>query len=111
MGVRYQVKVQPFVSSEDLPALPEDIQAQLQATYSEVLATDPYRCRGYPSHDLRGRLSGCRALEIDWGGMAYRLVYRIYNSPAPRRVEVVSIDEHDSAYEKAIARIGRKPLR
>ncbi len=38
--------------------------------------------------------------------MAYCLVYRIYDSPAPKRVVVLSFAEHDPAYESAIARKG-----
>ncbi|MGB3201651.1 MAG: hypothetical protein WBA99_12155 [Nodosilinea sp.] len=56
------------------------------------------------SHALKGQLSHYRAIEIDWNGVAYRLVYRIYDSPAPRRVVVLSFAEHDPAYERAIAR-------
>jgi len=38
-------------------------------------------------------------------GVAYRLVYRIYEKPSPRRVLVISFAEHDPAYEKAVARV------
>jgi hypothetical protein len=31
----------------------------------------------------------------------YRLVYRIYEKPAPRRVVILSFGEHDPAYENA----------
>jgi hypothetical protein len=49
-------------------------------------------------------------LDISWEGNpnAYRLVYRVYEKPAPRRVLVLSFDEHDLAYEKAKARAERK---
>lgn len=69
---------------------------------------DPCDCGGFPSHFLTGQLTGCRALEIDWTGTSYRLVYRVYESPAPRRILILSFDEHDPAYDKAKARTGRK---
>jgi hypothetical protein len=37
-------------------------------------------------------------------GSSYRLVYRIFDKPAPKRVEVLSFAEHDPAYERAKAR-------
>ncbi len=38
----------------------------------------------------------------------YRLVYQVRDSPAPRRVVVISFDEHDAAYQKAKMRIKKK---
>jgi hypothetical protein len=69
------------------------------------LKADPYRCGGFPNHALKGKLRGYRALEIDWNQVFYRLVYRIYEKPPPRRVLVISFAEHDPAYEKAVARV------
>ncbi|MDJ0689275.1 MAG: hypothetical protein QNJ41_12270 [Xenococcaceae cyanobacterium MO_188.B32] len=40
-------------------------------------------------------------MEIDWNRISYRLVYRIYKKPAPKRVFILSFAEHDPAYEKA----------
>ncbi|WP_437173311.1 hypothetical protein [Crocosphaera sp.] len=69
--------------------------------YQQVLSLDPYETRGVPSHSLTGTLTGYRALEIDENGVSYRLVYRIYEKPAPKRVFILSFAEHDLAYEKA----------
>ena len=96
------------MQSEDLPALPQELQADFKDICESVFTVDPYTCCGLPNHALTGELQGCRALEIDWDGTAYRLVYRIYKSPAPRRVLVLSFDEHDPAYGKAKARTERK---
>lgn len=71
---------------EDLPALPEELQADFQDICESVFTVDPHTCLGLPNHALTGSLLGCRSLEINWTGTAYRLVYRIYESPAPRRV-------------------------
>ncbi|MCF3625943.1 hypothetical protein L2E65_14220 [Planktothrix agardhii 1801] len=38
---------------------------------------------------------------IDWNGVSYRLVYRIYENLSPKRVVLLSFAEHDPAYEKA----------
>lgn len=62
---------------------------------------DPHGCFGFPSHDLRGDLKHYRALEIDYNGMSYCIVYRIYDSTAPKWVQVISFAEHDLAYERA----------
>ncbi|MDB9524673.1 hypothetical protein PN498_01620 [Oscillatoria sp. CS-180] len=72
--------------------------------YQRVLSLDPITTKNIPNHSLKGKLANYRALEIDWNGIAYRLVYRIYDSPAPRRVDVLSFAEHDPAYERAIER-------
>jgi len=34
-----------------------------------------------PSHPLKGKLKGYRALEINWNGVAYRLVDGVYEKP------------------------------
>jgi mRNA-degrading endonuclease YafQ of YafQ-DinJ toxin-antitoxin module len=68
--------------------------------------TEPCRCGAFPNHALTGKLKDYRTLE-DWEGISYRLVYRVYESPTPKRVLVVSFDEHDPAYEKAKQRTGR----
>jgi hypothetical protein len=46
-------------------------------------------------------LKGCRAIEIDYQGIAYRLVYKIHEKPTPKRVVILSFAEHNPAYEKA----------
>jgi hypothetical protein len=33
-----------------------------------MLATDPYGCRGFPNHELKGRLEDYRTLDIDFEG-------------------------------------------
>lgn len=96
------------MQTEDLPTLSQDLRADFQDICESVFTVAPLTCLGLPNHTLTGELLGCRALEIDWDGTAYRLVYRIYESPAPRRVLVLSFDEHDPAYDKAKARTGRK---
>lgn len=93
--------------SVDLPALPEELRTQFSDDYRSILSDDPYGCRGYPNHNLTGRLKDFRTLEIDFEGISYRLVYRVYESPAPKRIFVVSFAEHDPAYEKAKERTGR----
>lgn len=97
---RYQVKLHNLLIPNDLPALPSEIRTDL-TQYQKVLSLNPYQTKGIPSHNLTGDLSGYRALEIDWNGISYRLVYRIYDKPAPKRVLIVSFAEHDPAYEKA----------
>jgi hypothetical protein len=96
------------VTSEDLPALPSELRTTFFNEYRPILSADPYGCSGLPNHKLTGRLKDYRTLDIDWEGVSYRLVYRIYESPAPKRVFVVSFDEHDAAYDKAKQRMGRK---
>jgi hypothetical protein len=48
-----------------------------------------------------GKLKGCRAIDIDWNGVSYRLVYQIHEKSSPKRVLILSFAEHDPAYEKA----------
>jgi mRNA-degrading endonuclease YafQ of YafQ-DinJ toxin-antitoxin module len=87
--------------------LPTELKEDFRELYKPILMAAPYRCGGFPNHALTGRLKDYRTLEIDWEGISYRLVYRIYESPTPKRVLVVSFDEHDPAYEKAKQRTGR----
>lgn len=100
---RYRVQIHRSVVQDDLPDLPLILQEDF-GQYQQVLALDPHRPYAIPNHSLRGRLSGCYALEIASEGMAYRLVYRIYETPPPRRVLILSFAEHDPAYERAIQR-------
>ena len=104
----YLFRKHPKVDAEDLPTLPIELQADFAELYQLILMTDPYRCGGFPNHALKGNLRDYRTLEIDWEGVSYRLVYRIYESLAPKRVFVVSFDEHDAAYDKAKERSRRK---
>lgn len=97
---RYQIKLHKLFSQEDLSSLPSKLKGDF-SKYQQVLSLDPYQTRGIPSHNLTGKLKGYRALEIDENGVSYRLVYRIYEKPAPKRVFILSFAEHDLAYEKA----------
>lgn len=101
--IRFQVQINQTVVRNDLPALPLNLREDF-SRYQQVLTLDPYATRKVPSHNLKGELTGHRALEIDWEGVAYRLVYRIYETPAPKRVVILSFAEHDPAYERAIER-------
>jgi hypothetical protein len=103
----YLFQKHPQIESEDLLTLPTELQEDFRELYKPILITDPYRCGGFPNHALSGRLKDYRTLEIDWEGISYRLVYRVYESPTPKRVLVVSFDEHDPAYEKAKQRTAR----
>ena len=58
-----------------------------------------------PDLVLKGRLKGYHSLEIPYNNQEYRLVYRIYDKPIPKRVKVISFDVHDPAYEKAQQRV------
>ncbi len=105
----YRVQIHPRVDTEDLPTLPAQLKADF-SRYKLILAKQPQNPLRVPSHNLTGRLAGYCALEIEWEGNpnAYRLVYRVCEKPAPRRVLVLSFDEHAPAYEKAISRASRK---
>lgn len=107
---RYLLKINPLVLAEDIPALPSELQADFVEVFQPILQVDPYNCDGLPSHPLKGDLSGYRALEVEWEGdkNAYRLVYRVYEKPTPKRVQILSFAEHDPAYDKAKERSGKK---
>jgi mRNA interferase RelE/StbE len=95
----YLIQILPDVQ-EDIANLPAELQEKwLQ--YQNILSLDPYTTLGFPSHSLIGKLSGFRALEIDWNRVAYRLVYRIYGKPPPQRVVILSFAEHNDAYSFA----------
>ena len=98
---RYQVKVNHLVREQDLPQLPETLKKDFEDFCNSIFSEDPYNCFGLDNHILKGDLRGYRALEIDENGVSYRLVYRIYKKPTPKRVFILSFAEHDLAYEKA----------
>jgi hypothetical protein len=100
---RYLVTLHLGITQQDLPELPPNLQQDLPR-YQQVLALDPYKARKIPNHSLKGALANHRVLAINWNGVAYRLVYRVYEKPAPKRVVILSFAEHDPAYERAIAR-------
>ncbi|MGA9381602.1 MAG: hypothetical protein WBV73_22810 [Phormidium sp.] len=104
---KYIFQIHSLVISEDLPELPLDLRTAFSDEYRSILSADPYNCKGFPNHDLKGRLEDFRTLEIDFEGISYRLVYRVYETPAPKRVYVVSFAEHNPAYDKAKERMGR----
>lgn len=104
---KYIFQIHPLVISEDLPELPPELITAFSDEYRSILSADPYNCEGFPNHDLKGRLKDFRTLEIDFEGISYRLVYRVYESPVPKRVYVVSFAEHNPAYDKAKERMGR----
>ena len=84
----------------DFNNLPVELQKKWPQ-YQAILSLDPDDTLGFPSHGLIGKLRGCRALEIYDNQIAYRLVYRIYKKPSPKRVVILSFAEHDDAYSYA----------
>ncbi len=98
---KYQVKINQFVHEKDLPELPIKLRQNFQDMCNSIFVEDPYGCFGLDSHNLKGDLKGYRALEIDYNNISYRLVYRIYEKPAPKRVLIISFAEHDPAYFRA----------
>lgn len=98
---KYLVKVNNLVREQDLPELPKELRKDFQDFCNSIFAEDPYNCFGLNNHTLTGHLRGYRALEIDYNGISYRLVYKIYEKPAPKRVLILSFGEHDPAYDKA----------
>ena len=100
MATQYKLQINQSVIQQDLLELPKELQDDF-VRYQQVLAIDPHGTRGIPSHGLTGKLVRYRSIEIDWLGIAYRLVYRIYESPSPKRVLILSFAEHDHAYERA----------
>ncbi len=104
----YLFRKHPKIDTEDLPVLPIELQDDFSQLYKPILMNDPYRCCCFPNNALIGILMDYRNLDIDWAGVSYRLVYRVYESPAPKRVYVVSFDEHDAAYDKAKERSRRQ---
>ncbi len=88
-----------------MPLLPVDLVQDFIDICKTVLSCDPITCGGLPSEAKRGTLKGYRAIAIDYNGIAYRLIYRVRDKPAPRRVEVIAFGEHDPAYAKAQNRV------
>ncbi|GBF85450.1 hypothetical protein [Aphanothece sacrum] len=98
---KYQVKVNNLVRKQDLPELPKELRKDFEDFCNSIFVEDHYNCFGLNNHTLKGDLRGYRALEIHWNEVSYRLVYRIYEKPAPKRVMILSFAEHNPAYEKA----------
>jgi len=105
VGSKYILQTHPSMVGKDLKELSTFLVNQFWEHYKPLLQTDPYNCGEFHNHALKGKLRGYRALEIDWNGVDYRLVYRVYEKPSPRRVLVISFAEHDPAYAKAVARV------
>jgi mRNA-degrading endonuclease RelE of RelBE toxin-antitoxin system len=98
---RYQVKINDQVIKKDLVQLLTYLKKDFEAICRTILTQDPYNCFGLDSHNLKGDLIHHRAIEIDDNGISYRLVYRIYEKPIPKRVVVLSFAKHDPAYDRA----------
>ncbi len=95
---KYLLKKHPLVEKEDLLKLPSQLQKDYYSIIEKVLKTDPQNGgKLFDTHNLKGRLQGYRALEIDNYNyeINFRLVYRICEKPSPRRVEIISIGEHE----------------
>lgn len=109
MATRYRLKIHPKVITEDLPSLPEELQIDFDEIFKPILHIDPKNCDGLPHHPLTGKLRNWQALEIEWEGNpnAYRLVYRIFDKPAPKHVEIISFAQHNPAYDNAKLRLGK----
>lgn len=108
---KFLVKIHPLVKKQDLPNLPKDLQEGFNYAIVPTLEIDPYGCNGIPNHDLERELDGWSALEIDEHGEAYRLVYRVDESPQKMSVEIISFDIHDPAYDKAKERVPKASVR
>ena len=103
MGIksRYLLKLHDLVQQQDLVELSAELNKDFKAICNTAFTQDPYSCFGLSSHDLRGDLKNYRALELDYEGICYRIVYRVYELPSPKRVQVISFAEHDLAYARA----------
>lgn len=104
---KYLLQVHPLVLSEYLPNLPTVLQSDFEGLFKPVLQSSPETGGVLSCHKLKGNLRGYHALEIPYDEAEYRLVYRIYEKPAPKRVRVISFDIHDPAYEKAKQKVMR----
>jgi len=109
----FHVQNHPLIRKQDLPNLPKELQEDFDEIFLDILNEDPYDRCGFPGHILtRDPLKGWRTFDIiDEHKIAYRLVYRIIDTPSIKRVEIVSFDSHDSAYSKAEARAPRETVR
>jgi hypothetical protein len=102
---RYLLQVHPLVLSEDLPILPMILRTDFESLFKPILQSSPDTGGVLSCHRLKGDLRGYHALEIPFDNAEYRLVYRIFEKPSPKRVRVISFDIHDPAYEKAKERV------
>ena len=74
---RYQLRIDNFVIKEDFPLLPIQLLEDFATLIKLLLQLNPLNFYG-----------------------AYRLVYRVYDSPSPRCVVIISFAEHDPAYSR-----------
>jgi len=102
---KYFLQVHPLVLSEDLPILPMVLRTDFEGLFKPILQSTPYTGGILSCHKLKGDFRGYHALEIPFDDAEYRLVYRIFEKSAPKRVRVISFDIHDPAYEKAKERL------
>ncbi len=102
---KYFLQVHPLVISEDLPNLPMILRIDFEVLFKPILQSSPDTGGILSCHKLKGYLCGYHALEIPFDDAEYRLVYRIFEKPTPKRVRVISFDIHDPAYEKAKQRV------
>ncbi len=99
--MKYRIKLHPLLESDDIVALPSRLKVELDDILA-MLSQSPYTA--LPTHQLKGRLTGKMAAELEYDGEAYRLVYQVHDKPAPRWLYIISVGLHDLAYLNAIAR-------
>ena len=106
--VRYQVQKHPLVESQDLPNLPVELQADFYKLIEPALKIKPSTSgKLFDCHALKGKLKGYCALRIEYADVAYRLVYRICDRLAPKRVQIISIGNHDPVYDMDVERLDK----
>ena len=114
MGItsKFHVQNHPLIRKQDLPRLPKNLQEDFDEIFLEILRRDPYDRQGLPGHVLeRPPLKGHRTFDLTVNEIAYRLVYKITDTPSIKKVDVVSFDAHDSAYSKAEDRTPKEAVR
>lgn len=100
MKTKYLIQLHKLIDIQDVPLLPLEVRMDFKQ-YQKILSLNPYETNKISTHNLSGKLVNCRALEITDNQIVYRLVYRVYEVPSPRRVLILSFAEHDLAYAKA----------
>jgi mRNA interferase RelE/StbE len=103
------VRIHQQVYKQDIPNLPDQLQDDFESIFKKILKVDPYNRRGLKGHDLdpKRELSGCKTFDINYLGYEYRIVYKINDSPNVMKVDILSFDFHDPAYDKASNRLYR----
>ena len=89
---KYFLQVHPLVILEDLPILPIILRTDFEGVFKPILQSSPNTGGILSCHKLKDDLHGYHALEIPFDDAEYRLVYRIFEKPAPKRVRVISFD-------------------